>query len=215
MATAPIIRTARVQEENFDVRLQIAEDALAAERNNVQAIHYRRGEMVGIPACLLVSRDVSDWLAPAYFGNRTLYFQTLGELGAALLLASDTASYWQRVSIASCSRRMSTPFHRRLWVMEPGLEMLSRLPNLRYLSLDVGAIIVGLWVHPQTALLRQSIYGIVNRIRYALPPHATLDTVAIEGRIVTLDPAGIEVDVEWFGRLLRRAANGRWVVLRR
>ena len=150
-----------------ELRLQIFEDVLATDLNYVHILLFRDGAIGPIPAAMEICHQIRDELRPAYFANRTLWFENSGELGTGLLLVPWTIPFWKKVHIERIGRRVPHLAGEQ-WLLEPGLWMLSMIPNLRFVSLDVDLLVHYQPMSTYAGQLQDGIRHIVDQIKWPL-----------------------------------------------
>ena len=195
----------------LELRWGIFEYVLAASPASDELL-YENGVIWPIPRVVSLCRQLRYEMLPLYFRNKTIWFSTLGELGSALLLAPSTVPYWKKLHIDWTGRRGWTRDGNR-WNLEPGLEMVTKIPNLTHLSVDTDTIF-----HLLGTDLAEEIGLSADQVQHAIPEDSKIRTLEITGRIdSSLTPDKL-CCMKWlddgggFKRVYERSGSGPWTL---
>jgi hypothetical protein len=180
---------------------------LGTRADNDNCLTYRDGLIGPIPAVVSLCQQLRAEILPLFFQSKTVWFYTFGELGTALQFAPSTVPYWKKVHVDWTGRRPLTAEGQR-WQLEPGLEMLKKIPKLLHLSLDTDIIQRQLGTDVKTEIAR-----ITNEICRAMPEHPTLRTIRITGCIAGIPVVrnyGRKFVTGGFRRMFERRRSGTW-----
>ena len=184
---------------------------LGTRPNDDDCVTYQGGVIVPLPAITSVCQQLRAEFLQLFFQRKTVWFYTFGELGSALHFAPSTVPYWRKVHIEWTGRRSWTT-EGKLWHLEPGLEMLTKIPNLTHLSVDTDTIQCGADKSFDTNCARE-ITLITRQVIHALPGHPTLHTVEITGGQSGRYRGGGKIDLGKFREVWKRRGSESWVLM--